>query len=231
MLCLNPRYLLSNYEQSVRPVENSSLPLTVEFSVSLHQVDHLDIELLRLIFHINYQIVVVDQKKFFFLFGFLYAYCIIHIFIGRLWTWTRRTRSWRQIVGSLKSGTTLTSLGTSQVVRILHRFVSVYICWHIWQIFHTSSIQILVEWGIFGFPFRRSGGQMWYFTTSMSYNLSPWTIWIYICFSSKMSDAATIKNFTNIIDFSADPQYNTATINTNVIVEHTGKVIPSPPLS
>ena len=35
------RYLLSNYEQSVRPVENSSLPLTVEFSVSLHQVNKL----------------------------------------------------------------------------------------------------------------------------------------------------------------------------------------------
>ena len=104
----------------------------------------------------------------FFLFGAPYAYFIIHTSIGRLWTWTRRTRSWRQIVGSLKSGTTLTSLGTSQVVRILHRFVSVYICWHIWQIFHTSSIQILVEWGIFGFPFRRSGGQMWYFTTSKS---------------------------------------------------------------
>jgi len=36
------KYLLSNYEQSVRPVENSSLPLTVEFSVSLHQIVDVD---------------------------------------------------------------------------------------------------------------------------------------------------------------------------------------------
>ena len=117
--------------------------------------------------HIDYEIVDVDEKNYIFaVWTSLHIFYISHIDFTRLWTWTRRTRSWRQIVGSLKSGTTLTSLGTSQVVRISHRFVNVYICWYIWQIFRTSSIQILVEWGIFGYPFRRSGGQMWYFTTS-----------------------------------------------------------------
>ncbi|XP_023342572.1 neuronal acetylcholine receptor subunit alpha-10 isoform X2 [Eurytemora carolleeae] len=36
------KYLLSNYEESVRPVENSSLPLIVEFGVSLHQIVDVD---------------------------------------------------------------------------------------------------------------------------------------------------------------------------------------------
>lgn len=36
------KYLLSNYEPSVRPVENSSFPLIVNFGVSLHQIVDVD---------------------------------------------------------------------------------------------------------------------------------------------------------------------------------------------
>ena len=36
------KYLLSNYEKSVRPVANSSKPLMVKYDVSLHQIIDVD---------------------------------------------------------------------------------------------------------------------------------------------------------------------------------------------